>query len=64
METPTFSPCLKGNKKKEGWMVPSKLDLNQLLGSIVKAYFPQIQYSPIGTCSQIIPGYCKLRNVS
>jgi hypothetical protein len=49
METPNFSPCASGSKKKDGWIVPSTQDLTQLLGSAKKAYFPQIQYSSLGT---------------
>jgi hypothetical protein len=45
MGTPSFSPCLRGSKKKDGLIEPRMQDPNQLLDSSVQACFPQIQYN-------------------
>jgi hypothetical protein len=41
MGTPSFSPFLKGSKKKDGLIEPITQDPNQLLGSTIQACFPQ-----------------------
>jgi hypothetical protein len=50
---PTSPLVQKGSKKQDGWIVPSMQDPNQLLGSTVYACFPQIQYSPLGSCQSM-----------
>jgi hypothetical protein len=65
MGTPSFSPCLRGSKKKDGLIEPSTHDPNQLLGRTEKACFPQIQYSPwvppVCVCSKIVPSFPEIR---